>query len=185
MSTNNLLQSTGSEIDSAVCSIIVGVMSVVATYVSTLIVDRLGRKILLLSSIIVMGLCTFLIGLYFYLHEIRVDVSSIGFIPLVSLCVFIILFSVGFGPIPWMLIGEILPAQIKGKFYFTDSITRQSYLIKCFNFKSQAPLARSLVWPTGFSHSQSRSSSRYWSSVLATVKRFGYSRCSVCWVRSS
>lgn len=43
------------------------------------------------------------------------DVSSIGFVPLVSLCVFIVLFSIGFGPIPWMLIGEIFPAQIKGE----------------------------------------------------------------------
>jgi len=98
-----------------VSTIIVGIMSVVATYISTLIVDKLGRKILLLISIIVMGICTLLIGAFFFLKEHEYDVSSIGFIPLASMCLFIILFSVGFGPIPWMLIGEIFPAQIKGK----------------------------------------------------------------------
>jgi SP family facilitated glucose transporter-like MFS transporter 8 len=89
-------------------------MSVIATYVSTLVVDKLGRKILLLSSIIVMGICTLLIGAFFYMKVNNYNVSSIGLIPLVSMCLFIILFSLGFGPIPWMLIGEIFPAQIKG-----------------------------------------------------------------------
>lgn len=99
-------------------TIIVGVMSVIATYVSTLIIDRLGRKILLLCSIIVVGICTLLIGAFFYMKEKDYDVSSIGLVPLVSMCMFIILFSIGFGPIPWMLMGEIFPTQIKGKYYF-------------------------------------------------------------------
>lgn len=98
-------------------TIIVGIMSVIATYISTLVVDRLGRKILLLSSIIVMGVCTLFIGVFFYMKESKFDVSSIGFIPLTSMCLFLILFSLGFGPIPWMLLGEIFPAQIKGNYY--------------------------------------------------------------------
>jgi len=89
-------------------------MAVLSTYVSTLVVDRLGRKILLLYSVIAMGICTFLIGGFFYAKDSNYDVSSIGFIPLLSLCVFIVLFSIGFGPIPWMLMGEIFPPQIKG-----------------------------------------------------------------------
>jgi len=109
------LQEAGSAMEPNVSTIIVGVMSVIATYISTLVVDRLGRKILLLGSIIVMGICTLLIGAFFFMKENGYDVSAIGFIPLVSMCSFIVLFSVGFGPIPWMLIGEIFPAQIKGK----------------------------------------------------------------------
>lgn len=111
-----------------VSTIIVGVMSVIATYVSTLVVDRLGRKILLLSSIIVMGICTLLIGAFFFMKENQYDVSSIGFIPLVSMCLFLILFSIGFGPIPWMLIGEIFPAQIKGKSLIPNNIISKKRL---------------------------------------------------------
>ncbi|XP_050430728.1 facilitated trehalose transporter Tret1-like isoform X2 [Adelges cooleyi] len=109
-----IFNEAGSAMPPNTSTIIVGIMSVLATYVSTLIVDRLGRKILLLCSAIMMGICTALIGVFFYLKDFNYDVSSIGFIPLVSLCVFIVLFSLGFGPIPWMLIGEIFPAQIKG-----------------------------------------------------------------------
>lgn len=112
--TTYIFKEVGSSMSPNTSTIIFGVMSVVATYISTLVVDRLGRKILLLSSIIVMGICTLLIGAFFYMKANQYDVSAIGFIPLTAMCMFIILFSLGFGPIPWMLIGEIFPAQIKG-----------------------------------------------------------------------
>lgn len=126
----NLLQATGSKIGSNMSTIIIGVVAVMFTYVSTLVVDRLGRKILLLYSVVVMGICTFFIGGFFYAKDYNYNVSSIGFIPLVALCIFIILFAIGFGPIPWMMMGEIFPAQIKGKIilayysYSMISITR-------------------------------------------------------------
>jgi len=41
-------------------------------------------------------------------------VDDIGWLPLVSLMAFITAFSLGFGPIPWMLIGEILPSRAIG-----------------------------------------------------------------------
>ncbi|CAH1713038.1 unnamed protein product [Aphis gossypii] len=109
-----IFNATGSSISSNASTVIVGIMAVLSTYVSTLVVDKWGRKILLLYSVVAMGICTFFIGGFFYAKDHNYDVSSIGFIPLLSLCVFIILFSVGFGPIPWMLMGEIFPAQIKG-----------------------------------------------------------------------
>ncbi|CAH1713036.1 unnamed protein product [Aphis gossypii] len=109
-----IFNATGSSISSNTSTIIIGIMAVVSTYVSTLVVDKLGRKILLLYSVIAMGICTFLIGGFFYAKESNFNISYIGFIPLMSLCIFIILFSIGFGPIPWMLMGEIFPAQIKG-----------------------------------------------------------------------
>lgn len=87
---------------------------VLSTYLSTLVIDKLGRKILLLYSVVAMGIATFFIGGFFYAKDTNYDVSSIGYVPLVSLCVFIIMFSVGFGPIPWMMMGEIFPPQIKG-----------------------------------------------------------------------
>lgn len=90
-------------------------MAVISTYVSTLVVDKLGRKILLLYSIVTMGICTFFIGGFFYAQEFQYNISYIDFVPLVALCIFIILFSMGFGPIPWMMMGEIFPVQIKSK----------------------------------------------------------------------
>jgi len=110
-----ILQATGSKIKPNISSVIVGIMAVITTYFSTLLIDRLGRKILLLYSVVATGICSFLIGSYFYAKDLNYDVSYIGYIPLLSLCAFVILFAIGLGPIPWMLMGEIFPAQIKGK----------------------------------------------------------------------
>lgn len=41
-------------------------------------------------------------------------VESVSWLPLLSLSVFVVAFSVGFGSVPWMVIPEILPAAIKG-----------------------------------------------------------------------
>lgn len=80
-----------------------------------MLVDKLGRRILLLLSIIMMALCLFSLAGYFYMKmDLGMDVNQLGWIPLSSLSVYVIAFSLGFGPIPWMLMGEIFPSQIRG-----------------------------------------------------------------------
>lgn len=106
-------------------AIIVGLVQVIATFISTLVVDRLGRKLLLIISSSTMCLCAFLLGVFFYLKEADMDVSSITWLPLVSLCIFVIAFSIGFGPIPWMILGELFPSSIKGP---------ASSIASCFNW---------------------------------------------------
>lgn len=105
---------TGGSLKPDEASIVIGVMQVVAVFVSTLIVDRLGRRILLSASIIALSACAFILGIYFYLQDIKHDVTNISWLPLTSLCIFIILFSIGFGPLPWMMIGEIFAPEVKG-----------------------------------------------------------------------
>jgi SP family facilitated glucose transporter-like MFS transporter 8 len=108
-----LFQSAGSDLEPDTQTIIVGVIQVVFTFISTLVIDRLGRRILLIISDLVMAICTLLIGVYFYLltHQ---DVSDLGWLPLTSVCLFIVAFSLGYGPIPWMMVGELFAPNIKG-----------------------------------------------------------------------
>ena len=108
-----LFQSAGSDLEPSTATIIVGVIQVVSTFISTLVVDRLGRRILLLISDCVMAICTLLRGIYFYLLNEHDDVSNLGCLPLTSVCVFIVVFSLGYGPIPWMMVGELFPHRSK------------------------------------------------------------------------
>ena len=41
------------------------------------------------------------------------QVDSVGFLPLVSLMVFIAAFSLGFGPVPWILNVELIPPEAR------------------------------------------------------------------------
>lgn len=112
--TNNIFQSAGSKIDPSIATIIVGVVQTIATYISSLLVERAGRKILLLQSCIIMGLNLIVLGIYFKLQEDKYDVSAAGWVPLVCLVLFIVTFSLGFGPIPWMMMAELFPVEYRG-----------------------------------------------------------------------
>lgn len=112
--SSTIFEKAGSDLDSGMSTIIVGVMQVVAVFASTLIVDRAGRRVLLLASIILMCITSCTLGIYFYLSQINQDVSGIKWLPLASVCIFIVMFNFGFGPLPWMMTGEIFAPEVKG-----------------------------------------------------------------------
>lgn len=112
--TTNIFESAGSNIPSKIATIIVGVVQMIATYISSLLIERAGRKILLLQSCIIMGLNLIILGIYFRLKEEGYNVANVGWIPLVCLVLFIISFSLGFGPIPWMMMAELFPVEFRG-----------------------------------------------------------------------
>lgn len=111
--STQIFQAAGSSLDPAISTIIIGVVQVVSTILAALLVERAGRKVLLLQSSIVMSLCLTALGTYFHLKKNGHDVSALGLIPLVSLMLFIVSFSLGYGPIPWMMMGELLGADVK------------------------------------------------------------------------
>ena len=64
---NLYFQTAGSSIDSNICTIILGVVNIMATIFSNAFIDRLGRKILLYISSIGMIISLGVFGAYFYL----------------------------------------------------------------------------------------------------------------------
>lgn len=109
------LQDADTGIDENLSTIVVGIMQVIATFVSVMVVDKLGRRLLLLASSSVMAVSTIAMGVYFYMKENdKESVTNLGWLPVSSLCVFIIMFSIGFGPVPWLMMGELFASDIKG-----------------------------------------------------------------------
>ncbi|XP_028048848.1 facilitated trehalose transporter Tret1 isoform X2 [Monomorium pharaonis] len=112
--TVQIFQDAGSTIDENISTIIIGIVNFISTFVAASVIDKLGRKMLLYISAVLMALTLFSLGGFFYVKSLDVDVTAFGWLPLVSLIVYVIGFSLGFGPIPWLMMGEILPAQIRG-----------------------------------------------------------------------
>ncbi|BFG04665.1 facilitated trehalose transporter Tret1 [Drosophila madeirensis] len=112
--TVSIFKDAGSTIDGNVCTIIVGVVNFLATFIATLLIDRAGRKILLYVSNIAMIITLFVLGGFFYCKAHGPDVSHLGWLPLSCFVIYILGFSLGFGPIPWLMMGEILPSKIRG-----------------------------------------------------------------------
>ncbi|KAL0125276.1 hypothetical protein PUN28_004422 [Cardiocondyla obscurior] len=111
--TVTIFQAAGSSMAPEISSIIVAIVQMVTTVVAAVIVDRAGRKPLLILSSSVMLISLVALGSYFNLKESESDVSNLGWLPLTSLTLFMIAFSIGMGPIPWMLMGEVFPAETK------------------------------------------------------------------------
>ena len=86
-------------------TIVVGLVDVLGTLLSLLLVDWLGRKALLIFSDAVMGVCLLALGVYFQLQS-SASADGLRWLPLVALILFIVAFSVGFGPIPWVMLGK-------------------------------------------------------------------------------
>ncbi|XP_047954925.1 sugar transporter ERD6-like 6 [Salvia hispanica] len=96
----------------------VGIIQVIATAVSTWLVDKTGRRILLLISSSGMALSLLVVAVAFFLKGAVAPDSTLygllGILSVVGVVCMIIAFSLGMGPIPWLIMSEILPPKIKG-----------------------------------------------------------------------
>lgn len=88
------------------------VVSVVPSYV----VDILGRKPLMISSCVGCGAVLLLLGVFFTLRDYtQLDTSTVQWIPVAGMMVFMVAFSWGMGTVVNLLLGELFSASIKAK----------------------------------------------------------------------
>ncbi|XP_020293164.1 facilitated trehalose transporter Tret1-like isoform X2 [Pseudomyrmex gracilis] len=111
--TVNIFQASGSSMAPELASVVVAIVQMVMSGVAAIIVDRAGRKPLLIFSSSIMAGSLVALGSYFNIKASGSDVSNLGWLPLSSLTLFMISFSVGMGPIPWMLTAELFSAETK------------------------------------------------------------------------
>lgn len=116
--TSNIFQKSGVQLDANVAAIIVGAFQAFATFVASLTIEKLGRRFLLILSASILALSTCTLALFFTLRDrSHIDLVTllhyIGFLPVASVCMFVTVFSLGLGPIPWMISSEILAPEIK------------------------------------------------------------------------
>ena len=78
-------------------------------------VKRVGRRPLFLISAGVTCICCIILGTYFYyLKEDPETAQNFDWVPLVVLSIFMAAFSLGIGPLPWIISSEILPSTFRG-----------------------------------------------------------------------
>ncbi|VVD00683.1 facilitated trehalose transporter Tret1-like [Leptidea sinapis] len=109
-----LLVKVGARITASNGTIVMGVVQVVTSFVTPLVVDRLGRKLLMWTTSLGLTLFLGFIGVYALLDSyFKYNVAPYAFIPLLCLIVYMILFTLGVGPVPWILVAEMFPVRTK------------------------------------------------------------------------
>jgi SP family galactose:H+ symporter-like MFS transporter len=89
----------------------VGTVNVLFTVLAIRLMDRVGRRPLLLVGVAGQFLGLALLGIAFQLRGLA---GILGYVALASLTVYVGSFAVGLGPVFWLMISEIYPVRVRG-----------------------------------------------------------------------
>lgn len=107
-----------SESQALLTTVITNAFSIAACVAATMLVDKIGRKPLLLIGSIGMSISLAIIAYVFVTAGVVEGklalTSTTGPIALVSLIVYTVFFNISWGPIMWVMLGEMFPNQIRG-----------------------------------------------------------------------
>ena len=121
-----------------IAAVSVGVVQILATLVSVFFVDLVGRKILLNVSSAGMALSCMVLGVYFYIYDnvcehclvgspncnisiindsvhqhFPCNTTNFGYLAVVCIITLVISFSLGWGPIVWTAMSELMPNRVR------------------------------------------------------------------------
>jgi sugar porter (SP) family MFS transporter len=112
--TQLIFNEAGDDISSELATIIYFSVQFLLTIFCSSIVDKAGRRPLLITSLLGSAVALFCEGSYFFVKtRTNVDTSSFSCIPVISLIGFVIFFSSGMQSIPILMLGELFPANVK------------------------------------------------------------------------
>jgi SP family arabinose:H+ symporter-like MFS transporter len=107
----NIISNMGFENSLVVTFLVVGVWNLLSVFVSFALVDRVGRRVLMLSSLLLMGIATVVMGILF--HSGINTVSKA--VPLSMIMLFILAFESGPGPLFFVILNEVFPKTIRSE----------------------------------------------------------------------
>lgn len=112
---NDIFAKSGSNLTAKQSTLISNGFMLMATIVGAIAIDRFGRRILLMFSALGMALSIGVLGFYYYQHpELAHDhegTLTSSYLPIICVSIFVSSFSLGIGPIAWIIITEITPPQ--------------------------------------------------------------------------
>lgn len=87
----------------------IGTINLIFTVLAVMVIDRLGRKALLLIACSGMGFSLFTLGAAFFLS------SNAAWLILMLILFYVAFFAVGQGPTVWVLLSEIFPTKVRAR----------------------------------------------------------------------
>ncbi|EER01739.1 D-xylose-proton symporter, putative [Perkinsus marinus ATCC 50983] len=96
-----------------VMALTVQLVTAVSNLAACFLVDRLGRRPLILWSSLGMAVGQFLLGLFFYLDRDG-TAGDLAWLPVLACYIVQVAVATGVGPIRWMLSAELFPDEIRG-----------------------------------------------------------------------
>ncbi|KAJ8950785.1 hypothetical protein NQ318_011279 [Aromia moschata] len=108
----SFIQEAGSSINAFLASVMIGIVRLIMSIFSIYILKRFRRRTLMFASTFGMAVCMFIAGLY--TMWIKEGTTTMKWVPVIALLVYVVSSTIGLLPIPNMLIAELFPLEIRG-----------------------------------------------------------------------
>ncbi|PIA58810.1 hypothetical protein AQUCO_00500626v1 [Aquilegia coerulea] len=95
--------------DATKVSVLLGLLKLIMTGVAVLVVDKLGRRPLLLGGVSGIVISLFLLASYYTFLD------NAPVLAVVALLLYVGCYQLSFGPIGWLMISEIFPLRLRGR----------------------------------------------------------------------
>ncbi|ONK71535.1 uncharacterized protein A4U43_C04F9640 [Asparagus officinalis] len=106
-----ILQSAGfsAAADATRVSVLLGILKLIMTGIAVLVVDKIGRRPLLIGGVSGITVSLFLLSSYYMLFK------GSAFVAVIALLLYVGCYQLSFGPIGWLMISEIFPLRLRGR----------------------------------------------------------------------
>lgn len=105
---------SGVAIDPFLCTVLIGLARVLATFMVGALLDKLGRKIPTIFSGIGMTICMYGLALYLMLPALNESPSISSWLPATLLITYIFTSTFGFLTMPFTMLPELIPLRVRG-----------------------------------------------------------------------
>ena len=107
------------ESQSLLINVLAGTTNIISTFIAIALIDKIGRKPLLLvgsvGMFISLGVLSFIFGTAGFDELGKVALSeSMGTFALITANLFVVFFGLSWGPVVWVLLGEMFNNRIRG-----------------------------------------------------------------------
>jgi len=109
---NTIFLSASKDINLTLANAVLTGTQTLATFAEMFVVEKLGRRILLICSGCGCFVGLGVMGIFSFMKEKDPTIeTSLSWVPLVTLVFYIISFSMGLAPIPWLMVPELTPSN--------------------------------------------------------------------------
>ncbi|XP_017779256.1 PREDICTED: facilitated trehalose transporter Tret1-like [Nicrophorus vespilloides] len=115
MNLHTILEDAEGIIEKNTSAIIFAVIMLIATVCAAGIVDKCGRKLLLVSSSLISSVALGSLAVYLTYKHFGYDVLPYNWVPIAAVFIYAASFRMGLGSVPIVLTGELFPTSVKAK----------------------------------------------------------------------
>ncbi|KAL0104643.1 hypothetical protein PUN28_017406 [Cardiocondyla obscurior] len=113
--TQEILEEGDAGLPASMSVILLSMLQLIAGLGAVVLVDKLGRRPLLITTTLLAGIALTITGIFYLVKShFGVDTASYGWLLHSSVILYELIIALGINPLPYMMLGELFPTNVKG-----------------------------------------------------------------------